>query len=97
MLHALGTRRGTILGSVLVEYALLGTVLALFAAVIGGLLGAAVVIGWLELPIGGLLDGVWLTGLAVAAGASALCLSGGALWLVRTLDASPAVLLRRAG
>ena len=97
VLHALGTRRGTILGSVLVEYALLGAVLALFAAAVGGLLGAAVVVGWLELPLGGLLDGVWLTGLAVAAGASALCLSGGALWLVRTLDASPAVLLRRAG
>ena len=97
VLHALGTRRGTILGSVLVEYALLGTVLALFAAFVGGLLGAAVVVRWLELPLGGLLDGVWLTGLAVAAGASALCLSGGALWLVRTLDASPATLLRRAG
>ena len=96
VLHALGTRRGTILGSVLVEYALLGTVLALFAAVVGGLLGAAVIALWLELPLGGLLDGVWLTGLAVAAGASALCLSGGAAWLVRTLEASPASLLRRA-
>ena len=96
VLHALGTRRGTILGSVLVEYALLGSVLALFAAAIGGALGTAVIVGWLELPSAGLLDGVWLTGLAVAAGASALCLSGGAIWLVRTLDASPASLLRRA-
>jgi len=97
VLHAIGTRRGTILGSVLLEYALLGTVLALFATVVGCLLGAAVIGLWLELPLAGLLDVVALTGLAVAAGASVLCLSGGAVWLVRTLEASPATLLRRAG
>jgi len=97
VLHALGTRRGTILGSVLLEYTLLGAVLALFAALVGGLLGAAVVALWLELPLAGLVDVLALTGLAVAVGASALCLSGGAIWLVKTLEASPATLLRRAG
>lgn len=93
VLQAIGTRLGVVMRSVLYEYALLGSVLALFAAAAGSLLGGLIVHFWLELPV----DGVWLIGLLVAALASGLCLASGAWWLIRTLDASPATLLRRAG
>ncbi len=93
VLQAIGTRLGVVMRSVLYEYALLGAVLALFATAVGSLLGGLILHFWLELPA----DGIWFVGLLVAAGASGLCLASGAWWLMRTLDASPASLLRRAG
>ena len=97
VLHALGTRRGVVLGSVLLEYALLGAVLLVFASVVGGAIGIAVMMLRLELPLTALGGPVWLVGPLVAALASALCLASGAWWLARTLAASPASLLGRVG
>ncbi|MBX2878473.1 MAG: hypothetical protein KTR32_01000 [Granulosicoccus sp.] len=90
VLHAIGLRMRTVLNTALYEYALMGIVVSLFATLIGGLIGQALLHYWIELP------SVGVRGVAplVAFGACALCLVGAALWLARTLKATPAVLLR---
>jgi len=74
-----------------IEYSLLGVVLALFATCVGGALGTLVAVYWLELPVG--LPAL-ITGPAVAFGIASVCLGAGALWVARSLSASPARLLR---
>ncbi len=91
ILHAIGTRHGVLMRALGIEYSLLGVVLAVFAAVVGGALGAVVAVYWLELPLG---MPALLTGPAVAVGIAAICLGAGALWVARSLSASPARLLR---
>jgi putative ABC transport system permease protein len=91
ILHAIGTRHGALMRALGIEYSLLGVVLALFATLVGGALGALVAVYWLELPVG--LPAL-LTGPAVAFGIAAVCLGAGALWVARSLSASPARLLR---
>jgi len=91
VLHAVGTRMSDVLRSVLYEYALLAGVLSIFATLVGSLIAWGILVYWIELPT----DGVWVIGLVVATAASTSCLLAGAWWLVRTLAASPADLLRR--
>ena len=90
VLHAIGTRMRTVLHAELYQYALMGIVVSLFATLIGGLIGHAVLQYWIELPSVGVRSVAPL----VAFSACALCLVGAALWLVRTLKATPADLLR---
>lgn len=92
ILHAIGTRMGTVLRAIGLEYALLAVLLTAFASVAGGALGWAVLHWWIELPAVGLAT----IGPGLAALVSAACLMGGAWWTVRVLDARPATLLRRA-
>ena len=92
VLHAVGTRMGTVLRAIGLEYALLALLLTAFATLAGGALGHAVLRHWIELPTVGLAT----TGLAVAALVSGACLAAGAWWTARVLDARPATLLRRA-
>ena len=92
VLHAVGTRMGTVLRAIGLEYALLAALLTAFATLAGGALGWAVMHWWIELPAVGLAT----TGLAVAALVSGACLAAGAWWTARVLDARPATLLRRA-
>ena len=92
VLHAVGTRMGTVLAAIGLEYALLALLLTAFATLAGGALGHAVLRWWIELPTVGLAT----TGLAVAALVSGACLAAGAWWTARVLDARPATLLRRA-
>jgi len=94
ILHAIGSRHGSLMYAMGIEYLLLGIVVALFASVIGGVLGTLVATAWLELPAGPI---TWLSGSAVAFGIAILCLGAGALWVVRSLRASPAQLLREVG
>ncbi len=91
VLHAIGSRRGSLMRSLGVEYLLLGCVVAVFAGVIGSALGAAVAIAWLELPVGGI---TWLSGIVVSVAIVLLCLGAGAIWVSRSLSVSPAQLLR---
>ncbi len=94
ILHAIGSRHGSLMYALGIEYLLLGVVVALFASVVGGLLGTLVATGWLELPTGSFS---WLSGSAVAFGIAILCLGAGALWVARSLNVSPAQLLREVG
>lgn len=90
IMHAMGTRMSVVMKSVVFEYLLLTIVLSIFALLFGGALAQVLLTFWLKLNTGG---AVWI-GAIVAAGASTLCLSAGALWLVSTLKVSPAILLR---
>jgi putative ABC transport system permease protein len=92
VMHALGTRMRVVLRAVSWEYALLAAILTLFATALGSLIAFLVLEFWLELPV----QYAWLAGLVVAAFASSACLLAGWLWLVRSLSATPAELLRRA-
>ena len=91
ILHAIGSRHNSLMRALGIEYLLLGVVVALFAAVIGGLLGTLVATTWLELPVGPV---TWLSGWGVAFAIVVACLGAGALWVSRSLSASPARLLR---
>jgi len=94
ILHAIGSRHGSLMYALGIEYLLLGAVVALFASVTGGVLGTLVATTWLELPVGPV---TWLSGTSVAFGIAILCLGTGALWVARSLHASPARLLRELG
>ena len=91
ILHAVGSRHGSLMHALGIEYLLLGTVVAIFAGLIGGVLGTLVATSWLELPVAPL---TWLSGWTVAFAIVVLCLGAGALWVSRSLSASPAQLLR---
>jgi putative ABC transport system permease protein len=92
VLHAMGTRMRVILKAVTYEYILLAVILTGFATALGTLIGYLVLEYWLKIPV----DNAWFAGLLMAASASTLCLLAGALWLVRSLSATPAMLLRTA-
>lgn len=92
IMHALGCRMSEVIKAVLYEYILLGFLLVLFATMVGSAIGWLIVVYWIELNV----SGVFLAGLLVAAGASFICLASGAVWMIRTLRASPASLLKRA-
>ena len=94
ILHAIGSRSGSLMYAMSIEYLLLGAVVAVFASIIGTVLGTLVATAWLELPTGPI---TWLSGLAVAFGIAIGCLGAGALWVARSLRASPARLLREVG
>jgi len=91
ILHAIGSRHRSLMHALGIEYLVLGAVVAVFANIVGGVLGALVAAVWLELPVGPLS---WLSGTAVAFGVAALCLSAGAIWVAKSLNAPPARLLR---
>lgn len=91
ILHAIGSRHASLMQALGIEYLLLGTVVAVFAALVGGVLGTLVATTWLELPVGPL---TWLSACAVALAIVILCLGAGALWVSRSLAVSPAQLLR---
>jgi len=91
ILHAIGSRHGSLMRALGIEYALLGIVVAIFATIIGCILGTLVATTWLELPVGPI---TWVSGTGVAFGIVILCLGAGALWVARSLSASPAQLLR---
>lgn len=91
IMHALGARHGAIRTSLFVEYLLMALILTVFAFGAGGLIAWGILEHWLKLP----QDGLWLTGLGVAFAGSVSSLAGGALWLMRSLRVSPAVLLQR--
>jgi len=94
ILHAIGSRHGSLMQALGIEYVLLGTVVALFASVIGGVLGTLVATAWLELPVS---VSTWVSGSGVAFGIALLCLGAGAIWVARSLSVSPARLLREVG
>ena len=94
ILHAIGSRHGSLMHALGIEYVLLGTVVAVFASVIGGVLGTLVATAWLELPVAA---NTLLSGSAVAFGIAILCLGAGAIWVARSLSVSPAQLLREVG
>lgn len=91
IMHALGARHDAIRRSLFIEYLLMAVILTLFAFGAGGLIAWGILEYWLKLS----LDGLWMTGLLVAFAGSVTCLTGGALWLMRSLQVSPAVLLQR--
>ena len=91
VLHAMGTRMREVMKSVIFEYGLLAVVLSLFAMAVGSVLAQLLLTYWLKLSSSGSL---W-AGAIVAIAASTLCLFAGALWLLMTLKATPAVLLKR--
>lgn len=91
ILHAIGSRHNSLMRALGIEYVLLGVVVALFAALIGGMLGTLVATAWLELPVSPL---TWMSGWGVAFVIVVACLGAGALWVSRSLSASPARLLR---
>jgi putative ABC transport system permease protein len=91
VLHALGTRTSVVMKSVVFEYGLLAVLLSLFSMIVGGALAQTLLSIWLKIDSAGSLWAV----IVVAIGASTLCLLAGALWLVLTLKASPALLLKR--
>lgn len=91
VLHAIGTRMSVVMKSVVFEYALLALVLSLFSMLAGGALAYCLLSFWLKIDATG---SAW-AGIIVAFAASTLCLSAGALWLMATLKATPAVLLNR--
>lgn len=93
IMFAIGARHSDIRRSLLFEYLLLGLILTLFAMLLGAPIAWAVLVFWLKLEAGNL----WLSGFLIAAVGSALCLTGGAMWLMRSLRVSPAMLLRRGG
>ncbi len=94
ILHAFGSRHGSLMQALGIEYVLLGAVVAVFASVIGSVLGSVVAVRWLELPVGPL---TWLAGSGVGFGVALLCLGAGAVWVARSLSISPAQLLREVG
>jgi len=77
-----------------IEYAVLGVIVAVFASVVGIILGAWVASGWLELPVEPVS---WVSAAGVAFGIAARCLGAGGVWVARSLKASPATLLREIG
>ncbi len=91
ILHAIGSRHSSLMQALGIEYLLLGTVVAVFSTVIGSALGTMVAIAWLELPVG---PTTWMAATAVSFAIVILCLGAGALWVSRSLSASPATLLR---
>jgi putative ABC transport system permease protein len=91
VLHALGTRTSVVMKSVVFEYGLLAVLLSLFSMIVGGTLAQILLSTWLKIDSAGSL---WAP-VVVAIGASTLCLFAGALWLVLTLKATPASLLKR--
>jgi putative ABC transport system permease protein len=91
VLNAIGTRMSVVLKSVVFEYALLAVVLSVFAWVVGSALAKTLLSLWLKIDSSG---GVWM-GAIVASGASTICLLAGVLWLVLTLNVTPAILLKR--
>ena len=91
VLHAMGTRMGEVMKSVVFEYGLLSVLLSLFAIVIGSALAQVLLSYWLKISSSG---SFWV-GAIVAIAASTLCLFAGALWLLLTLNATPATLLKR--
>ncbi len=93
IMHAVGTRMSVVIKSVIIEYLLLAFVLSLFAMLTGGVLAQGLLDFWLKLNS----DGSAWAGVVVAFGASTLCLTAGALWLVSTLRVSPALLLKGGG
>lgn len=92
IMHAVGTRMRVIMQSVGYEYLLLACVLTLFATLVGSVMAWAMLNFWLKLPI----TGIWTMAVLVAATVSAACLFSGAFWLLKSLSASPAMLLKRA-
>ena len=90
VLHAIGTRMSVVLKSVGLEYLLLAVVLSVFAMITGGSLAYLLMHFWLKIDSTGSL---WV-GIVVAVAASVLCLFAGAMWLMRTLAATPAILLK---
>lgn len=91
ILHAIGSRHSSLMRALGIEYLLLGTVVALFATTIGSVLGTLVATAWLELPVEPM---TWFIATSVAFSVVILCLGAGALWVSRSLSASPAQLLR---
>lgn len=91
IMHAVGARHGAIRASLLIEYLLMAMVLTLFAFFAGGLIAWGILEYWLKLE----QEGLWVAGLSTAFLGSVTCLTGGALWLMRNLRVSPAVLLQR--
>ena len=91
ILHAIGSRHRSLMQALGIEYLLLGAVVAVFASIVGGVLGTLVAALWLELPVG---MATLLSGAAVAVGIAGLCLTAGAIWVARSLSVSPATLLR---
>ena len=92
VLHAIGTKMSVVIKSVAIEYTLLAIVLSLFAIIAGGSLAQLLLTFWLKIDSTG---SAW-AGVLVALSASVLCLFAGALWLMRTLSAKPAILLKRS-
>ncbi|MBX2835204.1 MAG: ABC transporter permease [Gammaproteobacteria bacterium] len=90
VMHAVGTRTSLIFRSVIYEYLLLALTLTLFATTIGTVIAWVVLEYWLKLTMGGL----WVLGLTIAIITSCLCLLSGALWLLKSLSVSPAMLLK---
>ncbi len=91
ILHAIGSRHQSLMHALGIEYVLLGTVVAVFASIVGCFLGSLVAVRWLELPVG---STTWVSGMGVAMVICVLCLSAGAIWVARSLSMSPARLLR---
>lgn len=91
VLHSIGTRMSVVMKSVVFEYALLAVVLSIFATIVGSVIAEVLLQYWLKINSSGIL---WI-GAAVAAGASTLCLCAGALWLLLTMQVTPAELLKR--
>ncbi len=91
ILHAIGSRHSSLMRALSIEYLILGTVVAVFAVVVGCVLGTLVATLWLEMPVGPI---TWLSGAVVGIGIVLLCLGAGALWVSRSMCASPATLLR---
>ncbi len=91
ILHAIGSRHRSLMQALGIEYLLLGTVVAVFASIVGGILGSLIAVFWLELPVGVF---TWLSGATVAVAIAGLCLTAGAIWVARSLSVSPAALLR---
>lgn len=91
ILHAIGSRHKSLMQALGIEYLLLGSVVSVFAAIVGCILGALVAVYWLELPVG---LTTWFSGAVVAVAIASLCLAAGAVWVARSLSISPAQLLR---
>ena len=91
ILHAIGSRHRSLMHALGIEYFLLGVVVALFASIVGGMLGTVVAVFWLELPVGLV---TLISGAVVAVVIVGSCLTAGAIWVARSLSVSPAVLLR---
>jgi len=92
VMHAVGARLGSLRRVLRWEYALLGSVTALFAVAFGGLLAQGVL--WWRLDVDG--SGLLGLGALVAVGTCALSLGAGAQWLLSGMKLSPARLLRGA-
>jgi len=93
VLHAIGARMNRLLAATVLEYALMGIVVVVFATLVGGGLGHLLLVRWIELPSAG----ARLAAPATATVAAVLCLGGAAWWLAHGLKATPASLLRGGG